>query len=202
MKKNIKTIIMIAIIVGALSGAVTTLLINNIKTSDSRLFEDYYATETKIHVSPHHIRKAMDKGESDFIIVDLRSAEEYEKEHIIGAINIPAYKTPDKSAYSDVERIVNSFSKLPQNKDIIVYCYSIPCMTGRKIGNMLAEHDIYVQQLGIGWNEWRYYWNLWNHEHEWELTNVEDYIYSGSEPGIPIINVNSEVCDIKGDFGC
>jgi hypothetical protein len=75
-------------------------------------------------------------------------------------------------------------------------------MTGRKIGNMLAEHDIYVQQLGIGWNEWRYYWNLWNHEHEWELTNVEDYIYSGSEPGIPIINVNSEVCDIKGDFGC
>jgi len=37
-------------------------------------------------------------------------------------------------------------------------------MTGRKIGKMLAEKEIYVKHPNIGWNEWRYYWNLWNHE--------------------------------------
>jgi hypothetical protein len=167
-------------------------------TDEEALLRDYYATEVAAHVSPHHLRKAMGKGDDSFILVDLRSAEEYEREHIKGAINIPAYKTPDKSAYGDVERIVGAFSELPEDKDIIVYCYSIPCMTGRKIGNMLAENDIYVKQLGIGWNEWRYYWDLWNHEHEWAKTNVDDYVESGpnAQSTQPL-----DSC-VVGEFGC
>ncbi len=144
----------------------------------------------------------MAKGDDSFILVDLRSQEEYEREHIIGAVNIPAYKTPDKSAYDDVERIVSEFSKLPKDKDIIVYCYSMPCMTGRKIGQMLAEHGIYVMLLGVGWNEWRYYWGLWNHEHEWNITNVEDYVSSGKEPGILKERANSTTCPTENEFGC
>ena len=136
------------------------------------------------------------------VIVDLRSQEEYEKEHIIGAINIPAYKDPNTSAYGDVERIVNSFSELDQSKDIIVYCYSGPCMTGRKVGKMLVDNGIYVKHLGIGGNEWRYHWDLWNHEHEWDVTDVEDYIYSGPEPGVIEGADATEVCDIKNEFGC
>jgi rhodanese-related sulfurtransferase len=144
----------------------------------------------------------MAEGDDSFILVDLRSEEEYEKAHIAGAINIPAYRDPDTSAYGDVDRIVNMFAALPKDKDIIVYCYSIPCMTGRKVGKMLAEHGIYVKQLGIGWNEWRYYWELWNHEHEWNQTNVEDYIVSGTEPGTVATNINSTICSVKGEFGC
>ena len=73
---------------------------------------------------------------------------------------------------------MNSFRELRAanpDKDFIVYCYSIPCMTGRKVGKMLVDHDIYVKHLGIGWNEWRYFWTLWNHAHEWNQTNVMDY---------------------------
>tara|TARA_Y100000310_G_scaffold342862_1_gene447934 strand:- start:3435 stop:4034 length:600 start_codon:yes stop_codon:yes gene_type:complete len=166
--------------------------------SEEDLIKDYYKTEVAIHVSPHHLRKAMTKGDDSFVLIDLRSAEEYEREHIKSAINIPAYKNPDKSAYDDVERIVNAFSKLPKDKEIIVYCYSIPCMTGRKIGNMLAEHDIYIKQLGIGWNEWKYYWELWNHEHEWAKTDVNDYIEVGenARSQIPL-----ELCT-SGEFSC
>lgn len=75
-------------------------------------------------------------------------------------------------------------------------------MTGRKVGKMLAEHGIYVKHFGIGWNEWRYYWNLWNHEHEWNATNVEDYISSGKEPGTPKIKTDSTACQITNSFGC
>ncbi len=204
MNISFRLFIIILIIISGLSGAIASIAVNSINTKnkENNLIKDFYLTETNVHVSPHHLRKEMDKGDIDFILVDLRSQEEYEREHIIGAINIPAYETPDKSAYNDVDRIVNSFSNLPKDKDIIVYCYSIPCMTGRKIGNMLAEHGIYVKQLGIGWNEWRYYWQLWNHEHEWNITNVEDYIYIGSEPGIPKNKTNSTVCNIEGEFGC
>jgi len=195
----------ISIILGILSASATSLLILNYQTpTENELIKDFYRIETAVHVSPHTIRKEMSKGEQNFILVDLRSREEYEKEHIIGAINIPAYKDPDTSAYGDKERIVMAFSKLPKDKDIIVYCYSTACMTGRKIGAMLADNGIYVKHLGIGWNEWRYYWNSWNHEHEWEKTNVENYIQSGKEAG-KYNQDDSEVheaCAINNEFGC
>lgn len=199
-RRLILTVLVLAIVVGALSGALTSYLLSKYKSQDA-LREEFYKVETATHVSPHHIRKAMDKGDESFILVDLRSEEEYIREHIIGAVSIPAYKSPDKSAYGDVERIVNSFRQLPKDKEIITYCYSIPCMTARKVGKMLAEHGIYVKALGIGWNEWRYFWELWNHEHEWDQTDVEDYVVSGKQPGTPILKVNSSVC-LPGEFGC
>jgi rhodanese-related sulfurtransferase len=203
--KLLTIFILLALLAGAVSGSVTTFLTIGTGTeitAQDELILDFYMAENAVHVSPHHIRKAMDKGDDSFILVDLRSQEEYEREHIIGAINIPAYKDPETSAYGDVERIVNSFSELSTDKDIIVYCYSIPCMTGRKVGKMLAENSIYVKHLGVGWNEWRYFWTMWNHEHEWNETSVEDYVISGPEPGTPEIKVNSTACPIEGEFGC
>lgn len=198
------------VVIGLLSGIVGAWVFEKIdegdeeddKESKEELIADFYAIENAVHVSPHSIRKMMDKGDRSYILADLRSAQEYEKEHIVGAVSIPAYKDPDTSAYGDVERIVGAFEELPKNKDIIVYCYSIPCMTGRKVGAMLADHGIYVKHLGIGWNEWRYFWTMWNHEHEWDQTDVEDYIASGPEPGEPKTNTNSKACPIEGEFGC
>ncbi len=75
-----------------------------------------------------------------------------------------------------MDRIVGAFRALPLDREIIVYCYSRACMTGRKVGKMLAEEGIYVRHLGIGWNEWRYDWKSWNHPHEWDTTDPMDYI--------------------------
>ncbi|MAG52525.1 MAG: hypothetical protein CMH62_01020 [Nanoarchaeota archaeon] len=196
---KIKEIILVAVIVGILSSLITVTSLNYLEKDN--LIKDFYLTETSVHVSPHHIRKAMDKGDSNFILVDLRSDEEYEREHIVGAINIPAYRDPYTSAYGDVERIVGEFSKLPKDKEIIVYCYSTPCMTGRKVGGMLAENGIFVKHLGVGWNEWRYFWTMWNHEHEWNITNVEDYVVKGKNPGVPKLQ-DYGGCSIEGKFGC
>jgi len=172
------------------------------KDSQEDLISDFYAIENAVYVSPHSLRKMMDKGDQSYVLVDLRSAQEYEREHIVGAISIPAYKDPETSAYGDVERIVGAFEGLAKDKDIIVYCYSIPCMTGRKIGAMLADHGIYVKHLGIGWNEWRYDWTMWNHEHEWNQTEAQDYLFFGPEPGEPLSKTGSKACPIEGEFGC
>lgn len=195
-------IILLAILAGAIGGSLSTLGILQWKLTDrASLISEFYAVENAVHVSPHSIRKGIAEGKNSFVLVDLRSAEEYEQEHIVGAVSIPAYKDPDHSAYDDVDRIVDAFRKLPKDKDIIVYCYSIPCMTGRKIGGMLTEHGIYVQHLGIGWNEWRHFWTLWNHEHEWSKTSAEDYIVSGKEPGTFKGTPTIAPCT-EGQFGC
>src|SRR3989344_5516404 len=195
-------IIIIAVIAGAIAGGAVFYFSDNFfSKSQKQLIKEFYEIENAVHVSPHSVRKSI--GEGDIILVDLRSEEEYETAHIVGAISITAYKNPEESAYGDIERIVNDFSALVAEnpgKDIVVYCYSIPCMTGRKIGKMLTEHDIYVKHLGIGWNEWRYYWNLWNHDGEIKV-NPTDYISSGKEPGI-FTGKPGSACPIGGDFGC
>lgn len=201
-----KTLVGLIMINALLSWAISTFIYSMMlqKPTKDKLITEFYAIENAVHVSPHSLRKAMDKGELPFTLVDLRSKQEYEKEHIIGAINIPAYSDPDTSAYDDISRIVRAFKKLPKNKEVVVYCYSTPCMTGRKIGQMLVAHKIYVQHLGIGWNEWRYYWKLWNHEHEWEQTNVEEYISKGKDPGVPKKKDKSSLtpCSLDDKFGC
>jgi len=199
---KLASIVLIAAIAGILSGGSAAYLIGMQAPSEEELIKEFYAVENAVHVSPHGLRKMMDKGDDSYVLVDLRSAEEYEAEHIISAINIPAYKDKDHSDYGAVDRIVGEFSKLPKDKDVIVYCYSIPCMTGRKIGMMLAEHGIYVKHLNIGWNEWRHAWTSWNHEHEWDATDVMDYISSGSEPGIPKAKSTSTACPIDSSLGC
>ncbi|MBI4990793.1 rhodanese-like domain-containing protein [Candidatus Gottesmanbacteria bacterium] len=207
MKKISKfKVILIAAITGALVGSgVTFILIKNQRASEQELIKNFYLTENAVHVSPHTVRKNMDKGKTDFVLVDLRSPQEYEKEHIIGAINIPAYKDPNTSISLDTEqkekdRIIRQFRDLGKDKEVIVYCYSMPCMTGRKIGKLLSENGIYVKSLNIGWNEWRYFWSMWNHDGE-EPTEVKDYIISGKEAGKPKIKDTFSPCKV-GELGC
>ncbi len=188
--------------IAAIAGAVAAEIISMQPKTQNELIKDFYLTENAVYVSPHSLRGKMDKGVNDYVLVDLRSAQEYEQGHIIGAVSIPAYKDPDTSDYGAVNRIAAAFAALPEDNDIIVYCYSMPCMTGRKIGKMLAGHGIYVKHLGIGWNEWRYFWTLWNHEHEWDKTDVGDYIATGKDPGVPTRRTNSTACPITGPFGC
>lgn len=188
-------ITLISLATGAITGAGIFYYLENIGDSQDSLIKEFYEIENAVYVSPHSLRVKMSKNDSNFILVDLRSPEEYAREHIKEAINIPAYKdeeTPDYNA----ERLISQFSELPKDKDIIVYCYSTPCMTGRKVGKILAENEIYVKHLGIGWNEWRYAWTSWNHEYEWSITNVSDYIEVGS-----LTSGNySSVC--SSEFGC
>ena len=197
--------LLVAAAVGAAAGAVTTAHLQGAAPTADERIADFYATETAVLVSPHGLRKAMDRGSQDFVLVDVRSQEEYEREHVVGALNVPAYKDPETSAYGDVERIVAGFREIEAahpDRDIVVYCYSIPCMTGRKVGKMLADHGVYVKELGVGWNEWRYAWTSWNHEHEWDVTRPEDYVVSGAAPGTPTVKPTAEGCKIDNEFGC
>jgi len=192
--------------VQALAGVVATQGMNYfVQPTQDELIKEFYAVETAVMVSPHGLRGKMDKGDDSFVLVDLRSQEEYEEEHVTGALNVPAYSDRYTSAYGQVDRIVDSFETIiaeNPDKDVIVYCYSIPCMTGRKVGNMLAEHGIYVKELGVGWNEWRYFWTLWNHPHEWETTKPEDYVTKGTEPGQLEVRADRKACPIEGELGC
>ncbi|HIJ10923.1 TPA: hypothetical protein HA278_02590 [Candidatus Woesearchaeota archaeon] len=205
-KQLLIKVLIISLVVGVLAGGLTAYsVIEMQEKTQEDLIKEFYDVETATHVSPHGLRKHMGEDPNK-IIVDLRSQEEYEEEHITTAVNVPAYKDRDHSDYGAVTRIVSQFQELQRSNpdaEFIVYCYSTPCMTGRKVGKILADHGIYVKHLGIGWNEWRYHWQTWNHHHEWEQTDVMDYVVSGPEPGVMEgVTPKREVCPIDGSLGC
>ncbi|PIR86138.1 hypothetical protein COU14_00555 [Candidatus Kaiserbacteria bacterium CG10_big_fil_rev_8_21_14_0_10_44_10] len=203
MKERLVLAFVIGVGLGAITLYVGQMMLAESATTDDSIAE-FYRVENAVSISPHGLRGKMDAGDDSYLLVDLRSAEEYKEEHVIGAVNVPAYSDRYTSAYGEVDRIVNSFKELKEEysgRDIIVYCYSSACMTGRKIGGILAEHGIYVKHLNIGWYEWRHDWNSWNHEHEWETDKVEEYIWSGEEPGVPKPSSEFSPCT-EGEFGC
>lgn len=203
--KELQKNLLISAIVGAMVGSIFTYGILSVQKTDTKdLMKDFYLSENATLVSPHGLRKKMDKGGDNYTLVDVRSQEEYEKEHIIGAINIPAYKDPNNSVSlntddDEKDRIINSFREI-KDEEIIIYCYSVPCMTGRKIGKLLVENDIYVNLLGVGWNEWKYDWDMWNHDGETKV-DKNDYVISGAEPGKPTVKDITSPCT-EGELGC
>lgn len=76
--------------------------------------------------------KAIDYGEftqlrQSALVVDVRSPDQYEKEHIPGAVNIP------------LSQLESKLSELPRNRPIIVYCGSSRCTASLKAARLLAE---------------------------------------------------------------
>lgn len=85
-----KTVVLSSLIAAILASGLTYVFTANKKPSKEELIKNFYLTENAVHVSPHSLRRKMDKGEKNYVLVDLRSPQEYEKEHIVGAVNIPA----------------------------------------------------------------------------------------------------------------
>jgi thiosulfate/3-mercaptopyruvate sulfurtransferase len=62
------------------------------------------------HMEPMDLADAVMRGEADFILVDLRSAEEYSLFHLRGAVNIP------------LENLgANAEARLPRDRQIVLY---------------------------------------------------------------------------------
>jgi rhodanese-related sulfurtransferase len=73
---------------------------------------DYAKKIETTKMSPPELKKLMENGAKDFIVVDVRDESEYREGHIPGAVNIP------------VETFAAKSESLPKEKKIIVYCNS------------------------------------------------------------------------------
>lgn len=79
------------------------------------------------------------KTGGDFVVLDIRSAKDYEAGHIKGALNAPWGPA-----------IAENVSKLPQDKEVLVYCY-----TGQTAGQAvmtLNAAGVKARSVHLGWN--------------------------------------------------
>lgn len=188
-KKHLLFTLALAFAVAILSSLASIYLYHQYTNSPEQRLKAFYDSEMSAVVSPASLKKSIDEKKTDYVLVDLRSQGEYEKEHFVTAINIPAGSMNE-------EQLVAAFKRLPSDKEIIVHCYSAYCTLGRQVGEALAKNGIYVKELTVGWSELRYHWDLWN-----PGAGVEDgkaYITTGqADPtNTPIIPCT------EGVFGC
>lgn len=102
---------------------------------------DYFKAKLQFEQTPHGLKEIMNLP--SILIVDFRDRESFEKEHIKGAQNVPL---------ADLPRMIG---KLPKDKTIVGYCWSLTCHLAPKALLELAHRGFKVQELVGGIAEWK-----------------------------------------------
>ena len=104
-----------------------------------RYFEDKLAAE----LGPHNVKRLLDAGTRDVVILDVRSTEGYGHGHVPGAINIP------------FEQLPHRLRELPKSKEIITYCWNVTCLLCTKAAYVLASKGYKAREMIGGIQSWK-----------------------------------------------
>lgn len=146
---------------------------NNISTTREG-FESQLA-----QLDPNQLVQKFDKGDSDFMLIDLRSKEEFDKERIKYAINFPTYSITSGQAKNieySVGSLVNELAKKGIKKYIVVYGNFSGSQVTKDVVSNLTARGLPAMELSIGWNEWRHFRNLWLPESQWDSFDASRYL--------------------------
>jgi rhodanese-related sulfurtransferase len=84
------------------------------------------------------------RGQNSFVLIDVRSAQEFEECHIPGAISLPARRiTAETTAH------------LPKEQLLVTYCWSPGCNAATKAAARLSELGFRVKEMIGGIEYWR-----------------------------------------------
>lgn len=132
---------------------------------------DYWAKQDQFYYDPINIVTYADNA----TIVDIRSKESFETEHINTSVNIPVEL--DKSGkISNKKEILDSFSKLDHKRIIVIYGDNTYSLLVIKAAAFLNQKGIPVKVMTIGWNEFRHLTNFWLPERLWNKVNIIDFV--------------------------
>ncbi|MEH7380351.1 metalloregulator ArsR/SmtB family transcription factor [Bacillus sp. JJ1533] len=82
-------------------------------------------------------------NKKDIVVVDVRPETEYNASHIEGAISIP------------FDSIKDQVSKLPKEKEIIVYCRGFYCVYATEVVQYLVSKGYKAKRLNPGIQHWK-----------------------------------------------
>jgi 3-mercaptopyruvate sulfurtransferase SseA len=95
-------------------------------------------------VKPEELKKMIDEGRADIIVVDNQPKGAYDMGHIPGAVNLP-WETEIKGSMN-----------LPRNKMLVLYCACTHEEDATDVANQLIEKFGYqnIKLIEGGWLQW------------------------------------------------
>ena len=103
----------------------------------------YFEAKLAAELGPHNLKRMIDMGGRDFVILDVRTPQGFREGHIPGAINIPFEELPQR------------MKELPKRKAIISYCWDVTCILCTKASYVLASKGYTARELLGGIQVWR-----------------------------------------------
>ncbi len=105
--------------------------------------EEYLRAKKEFEVSPHELQALLGEAPDRILLVDVRDRESYEKEHILGAKNVPE------------RELASRLAGLPKARRLVVYSWDLDCGLAASAAFLLAHHGREVRLLTGGLEEWR-----------------------------------------------
>ena len=103
----------------------------------------HYLARLKVETDAWDVKTDMERGRSDFVVIDTRSPEAYRERHIAGAISFP-HRTMN----------AETTAHLPRDKVMITYCWGPGCNSSTKGALRLATLGFRVKELIGGLEYW------------------------------------------------
>ncbi|MCC9265320.1 rhodanese-like domain-containing protein [Bacillus velezensis] len=105
---------------------------------------DYFNARLDATISPMDYLKAKQMNPEKYYLIDVRN----------GPIHVRNVTIEDAHVIPEQE-LQSRLNEIPQEKEIIVYCWDVWCNTAAKVAKFLLEHEYKVKELTGGIAAWK-----------------------------------------------
>jgi rhodanese-related sulfurtransferase len=119
-------------------------LVNEFAAAAPDQARGHFLAKLTFETDPADLQADLEKARTDITVVDVRSAEAYESEHIPGAISLP-----HRQMNEDSTRV------LDRERTIVTYCWGPGCNASTKGAARLAALGFRVKELIGGIEYWK-----------------------------------------------
>jgi len=103
----------------------------------------YFLSKLAVETDPADVRLDLQRGRTDFVILDVRSEKDHAECHVPGALNIPLRRISSETTVD-----------LPKDKLIVVYCWGHSCNASTKAAFKLSGLGFKVKEMIGGIEAW------------------------------------------------
>lgn len=124
-----------------MSNIETDKVLDDKKLPDAKGAAEYFRARMTYTTGPVEASRMLEKGE-DIVVLDVRRREDYEREHVPGAISLPPEEWASKRGLS-------------RDKLNLLYCYSHVCHLAAKAALEFATQGYSVMEMEGGFQAWK-----------------------------------------------
>jgi rhodanese-related sulfurtransferase len=119
-------------------------LVLEVPAADPRDASRHFASKLSVETDPSDVMLDLQRGQTGFIVVDVRSTDDFEECHIEGALSFPYRQINEESV-----------TRLPKDKLIVTYCWGPGCNASTKAALRLSSLGYRVKEMIGGLEYWK-----------------------------------------------
>ena len=121
---------------------ITPSPVSGVPAADPRSAIDHFAGRLAVETDAADVAAALTAGEPDFVLVDARSRQAYQRGHLPGAVSLP---------HAEIDEA--ALEALPDGL-VVAYCWGPGCNAATKASRRLAELGRPVKEMLGGYEYW------------------------------------------------